>query len=628
MRPHRPSPEPATGTIPALAPAARVVRLLELAPDADALDRMLVTLAVHPEGAGFANATLLAWDAARGVIEGRCRDGAGALGAPLLEALESARRLRPRATRPAAEQAIRCYAVDPARLTGAPGQAWLRGAAVGEGSEDTPWAGLPRVGAALLRLEGEPHGLLVGEWEGAELPPDALSRLETLAALAELGLAARRRIEQARRRGRQVSALAQMARASVSTLNVAEALQIAVEVAVQACEARGSALWIQRGDQLRLEATHGLPLERDRLGRALQALAEATRGTAGPRVIQPAAEDPRVPAGTAGEMGAILIAPLVAYDVTLGVIAVYHGAPPDGSEIAPVRDDAPVLAALADSLGVCIDQAQRFEELRRSRQRERENATRLRRTEKLAALGDVALKASREARNPLASIGAFARRMQRALAAGDPNHEYLEIIVRESERLERLLGEQAEYLEPEKPALRLASLNQVLQEALQQSAETLVRRRIRLLKRLAPDLPALLMDGARIQRVVANVLECALEGTPVGGRIKVESRRLPQHAVVEIAHDGPRVAGDVLEQLFVPFASVRPGGPAVGLGVAHQVVREHGGEIRVRSDSEWSSILTFSLPVRGNEDRRQTAPDRRGARADRRAAVDPGGVRA
>jgi signal transduction histidine kinase len=350
-------------------------------------------------------------------------------------------------------------------------------------------------------------------------------------------------------------------------------------------------------------------------------LAEASRPLAGPRVVQPVTDEPRVPVEVAGELGAIVIAPLAAYGVTLGVLAIYHGASPDGGDIAPARDDTVVLGALADTLALCLDQAHRFEELRRSRQRERENATRLRRAERMAALGDVALKASREARNPLASIGAFARRMQRALEEIDPNREYLEIIVREAERLERLLGEQAEYLAPEKPALRVASLNHVLHEALQQSAETLVRRRIRLIKRLAPDLPALLMDSARIQRVIANVLESALDGTPVGGRIKVESRRLPQHAVVEVAHDGPRVAGDILEQLFVPFASARPGGPAVGLGVAHQVVREHGGEIRVRSDGEWSTILSFTLPVRGNEDRRRTAPDRRSLRHDRRAAA-------
>ena len=622
MRLPRPASELAPRPFAGLVPAARLVRLLELAPDPEALERMLVTLAVHPEAAGFASATLLGWDPARALLEGRCRDIAPASALALLDSLEQARRRRPRGLASPAEAAIRCFAVDPARLTGAPGQAWLRGVDVGAGSEDSPWAGLPCVGAVLLRMDGEPHALLVGEWEGLEAPADARARLEALAALAELGLAARRRAEQVRRRGRQLGALAQVARASVSTLNLAEVLQIAVEVAPQCSEARGSALWIQRGDRLRLEATHGLALERDRLGRVLQPLAEATRGHAGPRVIQPVADEPRVPAGVAGELGAIMIAPLVAYDVTLGVLAVYHGASPDGAELAPLRDDASAFGTLADQIALGIDQAQRFEELRRSRQRERESATRLRRVERRAALGDVALKMSQEARNPLASIGAFARRMQRALEEIDPNREYLEIIVREAERLERLLGEQADYLTPELPGLRVESLNQVLQEVLQQSAEKLVRRRIRLLKRLAPDMPALLMDRTRIQRVIANVLENALDGSPMGGRIRVETRRVRHHAVIEIAHDGPRVPGEILEQLFVPFASTRPGGPGVGLGVAHQVVREHGGEIRVRCDSEWSTILSFTLPIRENEDRRQTAPDRRRESRDRRSPAN------
>ncbi len=617
----RPEPRPESRPFGALLPAARLVRLLELAPDAEALERMLVALAVHPEAGGFASATLLVWDPTRAVMEGRCRESAPPEGTPLHEALEQARRFRPHALVPPSVQAIRCLAVDPATVGGSPGEAWLRGVAVGPGAEGSPWAGTPSVGAALLRLDGEPHALLVGEWAGDEPPADGAARLEALAALAELGLAARRRAEQARRRGRQLAALAQMARASVSAHNLAEALQVAVEVAAQALEARGSALWIQHGERLRLEATHGLAIERDRLGRALQSLAESTRGHAGLRVIQPVADEARVPAGVAGELGAILIAPLIAYDVPLGVIAVYHGAFSEETNLAPPRDDVAALGTLADQMALCIDQARRFEELRHARQREREGATRLRRVERLAALGDVALKASQEARNPLASIGAFARRMQRSLGDADPNREYLEIIVREAERLERLLGEQAEYLTPELPGLRVESFNHVLQEVLQNAAETLVRRRIRLLKRLAPDMPALLMDRTRIQRVLANVLENALDGTPVGGRIRIETRRAGQHALVEIAHDGPRVAGDILEQLFVPFASARPGGPGVGLGVAQQVVREHGGEIRVRGDSEWSTILTFTLPIRGNEDRRQTAPDRRAVRTDRRAPV-------
>jgi nitrogen-specific signal transduction histidine kinase len=115
------------------------------------------------------------------------------------------------------------------------------------------------------------------------------------------------------------------------------------------------------------------------------------------------------------------------------------------------------------------------------------------------------------------------------------------------------------------------------------------------------------------------MLESALEAVSVGGRIRIESRRLGTSVLLELAHDGPRAPGELLEQVFVPFASQRPGGPAVGLGVAQQIVREHGGEIRVRSDGEWGTVFSLSLPVHENQDRRRAEADRRRARGERRS---------
>jgi signal transduction histidine kinase len=161
----------------------------------------------------------------------------------------------------------------------------------------------------------------------------------------------------------------------------------------------------------------------------------------------------------------------------------------------------------------------------------------------------------------------------------------------------------------------------VVQDALQRVSEMLVRRRVRLLRKLAPDLPELLLDEQRIRRVVENVIGYALESVPVGGRIKVESRRSGEWVAVDIAHDGVRAGGDLLDQLFVPFGGGGAGGAAVGLGLARQIVREHGGEVRARAEGEWGAIFTFTLPIRGNEDRRRSR-DRRSQRTDRRRRDD------
>src|SRR5205085_4376942 len=103
------------------------------------------------------------------------------------------------------------------------------------------------------------------------------------------------------------------------------------------------------------------------------------------------------------------------------------------------------------------------------------------------------------------------------------------------------------------PALRVERLNDVVQAALTRSSEALVRRRVRLLKRLGPELPPLLLDPVRVGHAVDNVLEHVLEMLPAGGRVRVESRRVAGHVVLEVAHAGPDAAGEALEDLFVPF---------------------------------------------------------------------------
>jgi signal transduction histidine kinase len=322
----------------------------------------------------------------------------------------------------------------------------------------------------------------------------------------------------------------------------------------------------------------------------------------------------------AAELETVVVCPVRAYGRVLGVLACHgrvsaHRGEPAGFAAADVE----FVGALADLAGLALDHAGRFSELRRGEQQRRELAARLQRQEGLAWLGELAGRMAHEARNPLASIGAFARRAQRSLDEAHPGRDYLEIVLREAERLERLLGEQLGYEPADEGALRLESLNTVAQEALAAAADALVRRRVRLVKKLAPDLPELLLDRERIERVVANMLESALEAVSVGGRIRIESRRLGTSVLLELAHDGPRGPGELLEQVFVPFASQRPGGPGVGLGVAQQIVREHGGEIRVRRDGEWGTVFALSLPVHENQDRRRVGAERRRSRQDRRS---------
>jgi signal transduction histidine kinase len=329
-------------------------------------------------------------------------------------------------------------------------------------------------------------------------------------------------------------------------------------------------------------------------------------------------QDPRLAGFVPEEWRTALIVPLLEDGRVSGAVLAFDkaGSAP-GAPLLFDAEDALSGELLQRIASLATDQAAHSATLRARDRRVEELEAQLRHAEKLAVVGERGLQMAQDLRTPLAAVTGFARRVLRALPEQDGNREYVEIIAREVDRMERVLGEQVALAQMTQPRLRLDSLNRLVQAVLESQSEDLVRRRVRLLKRLAPDVPSLLIDSEKMRQVLQNVLSHALQSVPAGGRVRVETRLGSGAAQVEIAHDGPKVAGEALDRLFVPFAIGRRSGAGIGLAMAYQIVREHGGEIRARSEGDWSSIVTVFLPLRENQDRRGR-PDRRGGRSDRR----------
>lgn len=606
------------------APIPFIVPVLDVA-DADlaALERMLLELAVHRDGAGASGAWLLVWDSRRGLMEGWRSAAATDGGERIEDALGRARRTPPGED----ERRSRAWAEEPEALEGVLAEAW-RGSTTAFGADAAqsaaPWGSAPAVGAIALRRGAHAFGMIVTAWPPGADDAASRERLDALRHAANAALDAQQRAERARRRAKQLEALAELGRAAVSSINLAEALHLVARVAVQATGTRGAAVYrAHGGHQAKLAVAYGPNGQRDAMASAFAPLATAVIASGHARTSDAPEADVALDPAVDGDTSAWAVVPLAAYARVQGALAVADGLERHPAEPALEREDLAFLAQLADHVALLLAHAEASEALRRGEQRLGEQAERLHELDRLAAIGEMASRVARESQNPLTSIGAFARRAQRETGEEDPRREYLEIVVRETERLEAMLQEQRAYAQLERGRLRMQNLNHVVQEALLRASETIVRRRVRLLKKLASDLPELLLDETRIRRVVENVVAHALECVPVGGRIKVESRRAGEWVAVEIAHDGARSGGDLMEQLFVPFAAGPAGGAAVGLGVAQQIVREHGGEVRVRSEGEWSTVFSFTLPVRGNEDRRRRG-ERRGVRSERRRGSDRG----
>ena len=451
---------------------------------------------------------------------------------------------------------------------------------------------------------------------------DQMELLSAVASQAGIALDSSGLLALSRRRGTGIRALLELAMATLKSPRPEAWPEATLRALLPAVGGQIGVVWILgEPDTFSIAAALGEPAAADRdlheIGDALQSWFEAD---ARPIAVEDVRSDTRLPGTLPEEWGTALAVPLKSEDAVRGAVLVARkgGAaspaePFDAEDIlvAEMAASIATLAAMRDGSEASATQGDR---------KIRELEAQLRHMEKLAVVGERGIQVAQEIRNPIAAITGFARRVLRSVGSEDPNREYLEIILRETERLERILTEQVSLAQMTRPRLKLQSLNALVQEVLETQSEELVKRRVRLLKRLSPDVPSLLLDNEKMRQVLVNVLQYALHQVPSGGRVRVETRNGAGHVQAEIAHDGPKTPGESLDRLFVPFSASRRYGAGVGLAVAYQIVREHGGEIRARSEGDWSSIVSIYLPVRENHDRRGK-PDRRAGRNDRRTRL-------
>jgi signal transduction histidine kinase len=492
---------------------------------------------------------------------------------------------------------------------------------------------LPDAPAAILPVFGRERvrGLLVlsaspgiAGWTSDQMELLAAITAQTGIALEGAGL-----LDIARRRGAGLRSLLGLASSSLKAQRP-DLLEAALSTLSASLDAPAAVAWTWQ--PRRAEAADGTPAPRQDAPAVTHGDPEAEDGDilemgtslrhwldADPRpiLIEDVRTDPRLPGTLPPGWLSALAVPLRVEDLVRGAILLVRTGS-EGSSPRPFQPDDVTIAELGAAV-VALAASREASEgaASRAERRVQELEAQLRHADKLSVVGERGIQVAQEIRNPIAAITGFARRVLRSMTNEDPNREALEIILRETERLERILVEQVSLAQMTRPRLKLQSLNALVQEVLELQSEDLVRRRVRLLKRLSPDVPSLLLDGEKMRHVLLQILQYALQQVPSGGRVRVETRTGPGHVQAEVAHDGPKTAGESLDRLFVPFSMSRRYGAGVGLAVAYQIVREHGGEIRARSEGDWSSILTIYLPVRENQDRRGK-PDRRAGRNDRR----------
>jgi two-component system, NtrC family, sensor histidine kinase HydH len=209
----------------------------------------------------------------------------------------------------------------------------------------------------------------------------------------------------------------------------------------------------------------------------------------------------------------------------------------------------------------------------------------VRRAEKLAAVGELAAGVAHEIRNPLSSIRGLAQFLRRALAGRPKEREYAELMVKEVDRINRVVTDLLTLARPQEPELAPTELEELLDHTVRLVQADAARRGVNIHKIVARDLPKAVMDESQITQALLNLLLNALQAMEQGGTIEVGANvEAPDSCLhLWVEDGGPGIPAAHMGKIFEPFFTTRVEGTGLGLAIVQKIVANHRGEIRVES---------------------------------------------
>jgi signal transduction histidine kinase len=316
---------------------------------------------------------------------------------------------------------------------------------------------------------------------------------------------------------------------------------------------------------------------------------------------------PVVSAATAYGVIGTLLAALLAAGVYLSFLLFidwtrFTIGPPELSELGLRLVFLGVVGTLANSLAEALrEQSQKSkavaEQLAEANRSLREAENVVRRSERLAALGQLSAGLAHELRNPLGTIRGSAE-MLRANVPVDNSiaREMSDFIVSEADRTNALVTQFLDFARPLQLKLSPCPVTDPLDRAIAQVQRNGAAQ-IAVYKNYAPDIPPVEIDASYMERVFYNLVLNAVEATAPGGAVTVKTRLTPEAVEVDVIDRGAGIDRPLQEQIFNPFFTTKPQGVGLGLAIVSKIVDEHGGRIGLESEPGRGSVFRVTLPL-------------------------------
>jgi signal transduction histidine kinase len=221
----------------------------------------------------------------------------------------------------------------------------------------------------------------------------------------------------------------------------------------------------------------------------------------------------------------------------------------------------------------------------------------LRRADRLSALGQLSASMAHEIRNPLGSIKGAAEILKDDYSRDDSKFEFVQILIKETDRLNRIVQEFLGFARPKQPEFQQADINDAVESVLTLTAQEARKARVTVERRLDPRVGLRSLDAGLLKQALLNLVLNAIQAMPSGGVLTVESGLAGGEMVVRVSDTGTGIPEENRKKLFTPFFTTKKNGTGLGLAITYRIIENHRGTIDVASEPGKGTTFTVRIPV-------------------------------
>jgi len=239
-----------------------------------------------------------------------------------------------------------------------------------------------------------------------------------------------------------------------------------------------------------------------------------------------------------------------------------------------------------------------YQKLRQQSERILAIEEQLRQSEKLSTVGEMAAVLAHEIRNPLGSIRGTAEILRDDYQPGDPKYEFIDIQIKETERLNRVVEDFLRMARPQPPEIKQCSIREELETIVTLVTNDARKRKVELVLEPSETDAIVMADGEKLRQSFLNIIVNALQATPAGGNVTMTlSENAGENCKITFRDNGEGIKPETLARIFEPFYTTKADGTGLGLAITKKIIEGHGGTLKVESTAGQGTTVTVKLPT-------------------------------